>query len=399
MLRIAYFSPLPPAPTGIADYSRELLLPLSELADLTLFAGDPARVDRDLARRFPAEAFAAYPKKRWAFDLALYHMGNSPFHAEIYQTALRYPGIVVLHEVILRDFAAYITVARGDFAGYAREIGYELGWTGYEAAWQARVGRQPPALQEAKFSGRLIDRCLGVVVHNQRAAEMVRDLNGERRLAVIDQLVVRREAPSLRGLLPVTDQTTVFAALGEINANKQIDLTLDAFARLKREEEDVYFLIVGAANANVNLSRMIRRRGLDDSVLWTGRVGPLEEFVGWSMAADVVINLRYPSLGETSNAAVRALAAGKPLIVYDQGWSRELPTDLCRQVPPLDPRALYRAMRAMIHRPEERRAMGRTAAKYADQQLNPVRIAGEYMRFINGVVAATRTPAPVQSPV
>jgi glycosyltransferase involved in cell wall biosynthesis len=392
-LRIAYFSPLPPTPSGIADYSRELIPPLSGLVDLTLFAADPARVGPDLAQRFPVEALAAYPARRWAFDLALYHMGNSPFHAQIYRMALRYPGVVVLHEVVLRDFAAYMTVARGDQAAHAREMGYELGWAGYNAAWLARLGREPAALKEVRFSRRLIDRCLGVIVHSRSAAGMVQALNPERRLAVIDQLVVRREAPSLRGLLPVSDETTVFAALGEINANKQMDLTLDAFARLRQEGQDVFFLIVGAANANVNLPRMIRQRGLDDRVLWTGRVGPLEEFVGWTAAADVVINLRYPSLGETSNAAVRALAAGKPLIVYDQGWSRELPAELCRQVPPLDVEALYRAMEAMVRRPEERRAMGRAAAGYAADQLNPERIAGEYKRFIGEVAAAIRNPA------
>jgi glycosyltransferase involved in cell wall biosynthesis len=360
---------------------------------VTLFSSDPTRVGTGLAQRFPVEAMADYPGGRWAFDLALYHMGNSPFHERIYPMALRYPGIVVLHEVVLRDFAAYMTVARGNYAAYAREIGYELGWSGYAAAWQARLGREQDALREVSFSRRLIDRSLGVIVHSHSAAAMVQALNPNRSLAVIDQLVVQGQAPSLRGLLPVSKETTVFATLGEININKQIDLTLDAFARLRQEGEDVYFLIVGAANANVNLPKMIRQRGLGDQVLWTGRVGPLEEFVGWTAAADVVINLRYPSLGETSNAAVRALAAGKPLIVYDQGWSRELPANLCRQVPPLDGRALYQAMRAMVRQPEERRAMGRAAAEYANQQLNPERIAGEYMRFIDAVVEAIRAPA------
>jgi glycosyltransferase involved in cell wall biosynthesis len=396
MLRIAYFSPLPPTPSGIADYSRELLTPLSRLANVTLFSGDPAQAEAGLTRSYQVEAMASYHDRRWAFDLALYHMGNSPFHAQIYNVALRYPGVVVLHEVILGDFAAYMTVARGNFAAYAREIGYELGATGYELAWKARLGRAAQATQAVRFSKRLIDRSLGIIVHSHSAADMVRAQNAERRLTVINQLVVRRDAPSLRGLLPISEATTVFAVLGEINANKQIDRTLDAFARLKQEGEDVYFLIVGAANTNVNLPRLIRQRGLGDSVLWTGRVGPLEEFVGWTAAADVVINLRYPSLGETSNAAVRALAAGKPLVVYDQGWSRELPADVCRQVRPLDTEALYLAMRDMAHRPDERRAMGTAAADYAAQELNPEKIAADYLGFLNEVAIAARTSRPRQ---
>ena len=128
MLNIAYFSPLPPAPTGIADYSLELLPAFSELVNLTLFVARPSRVDNALQNRYQVEPDIDYTEKRWDFDLALYHMGNSgSYHSAINRMALRYPGIVVLHEVVLQDFAAYETIGRGDFAAYAREMGYELG--------------------------------------------------------------------------------------------------------------------------------------------------------------------------------------------------------------------------------------------------------------------------------
>ncbi|MFO7538913.1 MAG: hypothetical protein R6X32_12780, partial [Chloroflexota bacterium] len=42
-LRLAYFSPLPPARSGIADYSAELLPHLARLADVTIFGADDGR--------------------------------------------------------------------------------------------------------------------------------------------------------------------------------------------------------------------------------------------------------------------------------------------------------------------------------------------------------------------
>ena len=58
-LRIAYFSPLPPARSGIADYSRELLPALADHADLTLFTAQPASVAD------PGDDVAAPLRKAW----------------------------------------------------------------------------------------------------------------------------------------------------------------------------------------------------------------------------------------------------------------------------------------------------------------------------------------------
>lgn len=394
MLKLAYFSPLPPAPTGIADYSQDLIEPLSQRCHLTLFARQPASVDGQIRRRFRVEPTSSYPGRRWEFDLALYHMGNSGYyHQEIYDLALRYPGIVVLHEVFLPDFMAHVTLGRGDYAAYAREMGYELGAAGYQQAWRIRLGRRSGPEASLRFSQRLVDRCLGLIVHSHSAAGLIQGQAGRPPVAVAPQLVASQEAKSLRPELGLPEDTVIFATTGLVNASKRLDLALDALARLRQELPNVYFLVVGGAHADTNVPRLIRQRGLQDSVHWTGRVASLAEFGGWTAAADVVLTLRHPTLGEASNAAVRALAAGKPLIVYDDGWYGELPGEVCLQVPPLDQEALLAAMATMVRQPERRRAMGRAAAAYAQETLDPARVAGHYVRFLAEVLDAVREPS------
>ena len=73
-MRIAYFSPLPPARSGIADYSAALLTELTRHAEVTTFTERPASFD-------PA-----------AYDVCLYQVGNNPFHFAPYEMALEYPG-------------------------------------------------------------------------------------------------------------------------------------------------------------------------------------------------------------------------------------------------------------------------------------------------------------------
>jgi len=398
MLKIAYFSPLPPAATGIADYSRELIAPLAEMTALTLFAPSPEAVDADIRARYPVRPEAVFPEQRWSFDLALYHMGNSGFyHAGIYETALRYPGVVALHEVFLPDFIAHVTIGRGDHAAYAREMGYESGATGYEQAWRIRLGRRPGPAESMQFSRRLIDRSLGVVVHSQSAAELVRRPGaavaseaGRPRIAVLPQLVARTEATSMRHALNLPVQTVIFATTGLVNASKRLDQALDAFARVKESEPDTFFLIVGGVHADVDLAKLIRERGLQNHVHHTGRVGSLAAFAGWTMAADVVVTLRQPTLGEASNAAVRALAAGKPLIVYDEGWYGELPESVCLKVPSLDEQALTGAMLYMVRQPQARQEMGRAATAYAADKLDPGRVARQYEQFMTNVLRDIR---------
>src|SRR5215472_11347314 len=78
-MRIAYFSPLPPARSGIADYSEALVESLRPLADLEVFS----RADQ--------------PFDPSRFDAIVYQIGNNVFHDFAYETALRNPGVVVMH--------------------------------------------------------------------------------------------------------------------------------------------------------------------------------------------------------------------------------------------------------------------------------------------------------------
>jgi len=105
-MRVSFFSPLPPSKSGIADYSQTLISHLARLADLKTFsaAGDPRES-----------------------DIALYQVGNNAHHDFVYETALRHPGVVVMHESNLHHLIADITIKRGDWDAYLREVEYDAG--------------------------------------------------------------------------------------------------------------------------------------------------------------------------------------------------------------------------------------------------------------------------------
>ena len=61
----------------------------------------------------------------------------------------------------------------------------------------------------------------------------------------------------------------------------------------------------------------------------------MEEDRLWALmaACDVCVNLRSPTMGETSGSVIRQLSLGKPVVVSDVGWFAELPDEVALKVP------------------------------------------------------------------
>ena len=387
-LRIAYFSPLPPARTGIADYSRELLPHLARLTDITLFIDESAGVGETLAAQFPIYPTHAYARIRWDFDIALFQMGNSSLHGAMYDVLRRYPGVVVLHDYGLHHFISDQTIAHNRFAAYIREMGYALGPAGIELACQVRDGQRPLPFFEAPLNDRLLDLSLGVLVHSDYVRQQLLAQNLPAPVELVAAPIASYPAVSQRAQLGWPEDTVIFGSFGQVWHEKQIEAALRAFARLHEMLPQARYLIVGDwAEGGRDLPALIVETGLTDVVYCTGQVPDLVDFVSWIATADIVVNLRAPTVGETSATALRALAAGRPLIVYDHGWYAELPDEICLKVAPLDDEALFAAMLKLATDADARIAMGQRGREVATQVHAPARAAQTYVHFIQRILA------------
>ena len=114
--------------------------------------------------------------------------------------------------------------------------------------------------------------------------------------------------------------------------NKRIPQLLEAFALLRRRHPGARLLLVGGAGDRFDVGRRLERLGLTEGV---ERLDYVPEERMWSLmaACDVLVNLRYPTMGETSGSVIRALSLGRPLVVSDVGWFAELPDDVALKVP------------------------------------------------------------------
>ena len=133
---------------------------------------------------------------------------------------------------------------------------------------------------------------------------------------------------------PATDVSgdPLIGCFGFLNMNKRIPQLLEAFASFRHTRPGARLLLVGGAGERFDIDRRLERLGLTEGV---ERIDYVPEERMWSLmaACDVLVNLRYPTMGETSGSVIRALSLGKPLVVSEVGWFAELPDEVVLKVP------------------------------------------------------------------
>jgi len=400
-MRLAYFSPLPPARSGIADYSAELIPALAEHLELELFVDEGARVDESLTARFPVRGDRAFPAlwESGRYDAVLYHVGNNPdFHARTWAMLRRIPGIVVLHEAMLHHLVRGMTLAKGDLDGYVEEMRYAYGKTG-EALARRSVGTGIPLdVWSYPLFERVVDTSLGLIVHNDCTGDRVRASRPGTRMVKIPHHLSLRELDGAvspdqaRAALGLPPDAFVVASFGFITPAKRLDVALRAFARLKREVPDAVYLLVGEVSPHYDFAGILTA-DLAPGVTVVGRT-ELDRFLFYMLAADLTVNLRYPSAGETSGTLIRLLGLGKPVIVSNTGAFREIPDDCCAKIDldETEEELLAAVLRRLALDEPLRRRMGENARRHMAEHHTLEGSARAYADFVREIVAARPEP-------
>jgi glycosyltransferase involved in cell wall biosynthesis len=394
-MRLAYFSPLPPQRTGVADYSRELLPELSRLAEVDLWADAPIA-----GETLPACGIVDYsgsagvPEALRGYDASIYHMGNSPAHRNIYEMMLAVPGIVVMHDFVLHHFfASYYLEARSSPESYVDEMAYNYGERGGELARDAlrrrrQIWEDDPLRYPLNY--RVLDNSRGVIVHSGFARKLIAQSHPQLPAARINLAVNVAEPPpnptSLRQRYGIAADRFVIGSLGFGSPAKRLEMVLRAIGALGRD--DIIYLVVGEMGER--LRRQIRGSGLENVVRATGYVD-FEAFCDYCNLIDLGVDLRYPTMGESSASICRIMGAGKPCVVSNVGWFAEIPDGCAVKLEPApEEAALARCLSDLIADESTRRRIGENARKYIRAEHNPKQAAAAYIQFVQEVRAAER---------
>jgi glycosyltransferase involved in cell wall biosynthesis len=314
-LKLAIWSPLPPTPSGVADYVAEQLPVLAQHFAVQAVVADPASVDRGRFRDFEVVG----PEAAVA-DLHLYHLGNSPAHAYVYRAARARPGVAFLHEWSLHHLVLHETVERGDVSAYLREMRRAHGEKGTFVARQVARGLGGDLFAAMlPLNERILEASLAVVTLTRETFDRARRrMPGRPVLALPLHFASPLEPPTSRAearrALGLSDDLRLVTAPGLGTAAKRLDLAVRAVARLRVSDPRVRLVVAGELDPAAGIMEAAREVGLGEALIVTGRLS-LEDFTRHIAAADVVLALRFPSHGEMSAALVRALGLGRPALV------------------------------------------------------------------------------------
>jgi len=412
-MRVAWFTPLPPEPSGIAAYSHEVTpLLRTRFRALDLYTDRPI----DTARNF------VWTHRRQPYDLIVYQLGNSAAHDFIWAYLFRYPGLVVLHDAQLHQARALWLLRRleprlDDYLAELRanhpEAPADLGWL-FAAGLGGNLFRLWPLVSLVLGASRL------TAVHNQHLARRLAAAHPESAVTAIDMGVadpladaatVAREAATIRAGLGIPPDACVVGAYGGVTPEKRVPELLKAVAAQAPDGPAVHVLLVGRRAPHYDVEADVRALGLETRVHLGGYV-PDSELPAWLAASDVCCCLRWPSNGETSASWLRCLGAGRPTLVTalaqlqdvplvglrpDGEWDVEAGTGTIGvAIDPLDePRDLPRALAALASNPSRRQALGANARAYWEARHTLSRMADAYERLITDA-AARPVPPPAR---
>lgn len=318
-------TPLAPLPTGIAQYSRDLLDAIDGRWRVQVVAEPGSAAGRNWAT---VDVRTARRASQLANMPTIYQLGNSAFHRVAFDGALRRTGIAVLHDTVLHH-GRLAAMLRGRGGGRYRTLMRTLyGDDGERVARDIAAGRHVdlavyPLVEDIVSASRL------VIVHSDYArarvlalipdAPVVRVPMGIPLPALVDQLDARRA-------LGIPESAFVVASVTHVNPFKRLPVVLRAMRQLRDRIPELLLIVAGSVAPGIDLARQSSAYGVEDRVRILGYVSDDEARLV-ARAADACVNLRYPSAGETSASLLRLLGAGRPVLVTNDPSTAEYPRD------------------------------------------------------------------------
>jgi len=319
--RLAWFSPMPPARSGVAAVSAGLIPALRAWFEVDVFVertpAPPAPFQTDTARS--AHDFV-WLHRRAPYDLVIYQLGNASVHDYMWPYLFRYPGLVVLHDGRVHHARAAALLRQGRARDYRSEFAACHPEAADGLAELAVAGFDNPIHYNWPMTRLIAARSRMCAVHATRLAEALRaEVPG----AAVERIALGHGAPAdtaarrarVRARCGIPADAIVFGCFGGLSPEKRLPQILSAFAAARRWAPSARLLLGGAVARHHDLESDIRRHHLAEAVIVTGYLESDDELDAHIAACDVALNLRWPTAREVSGPWLRCLAAGVPTVI------------------------------------------------------------------------------------
>jgi glycosyltransferase involved in cell wall biosynthesis len=369
--RLACVSPLPAERSGISDYTAQLLPVLSQWYDIDVVVDQQAVADDWISSHCKIRSVQWFKKNHSHYDRVLYHMGNSHFHQHMFDLLNIAPGVVVLHDFFLSGIQTH------------RELqglwGKQHAWTqalhishGYAAVKERLLVNDPAeVIWKYPCNLQLLQSALGIIVHSdysKRLADQWYGAGSSTDWAVIPLL--RQSAVNSTKLeacktLKLPEHAFVVCSFGLLGQHKLNHRLLNAFLNSDlAQSPDCHLVFVGQNHQGQygeDLLSQILTCSAQERIHITGWLDT-DTFSSYLTVADIGVQLRTLSRGETSAAVLDCMNNGLATIVNANGSMADLDAQNVWLMPDeFQDTELSHALETLWRDPSRRHALGQAA--------------------------------------
>ena len=326
-------------------------------------------------------------------DAIIYQVGdNHEFHKGALAWLEKIPGIVILHDFFLGHlFWAWGTYHRSQAnaileAWYEEKAAHEFfNYPNTEDFIEGTRDTTP-------MTEWICSMATAVITHSSWGCERV--LNScpgpvhviplaYSKKTIITSCAIQKHKPS--------SEKFVILTIGHINPNKRAESVIRAIGKSTLLREHTVYHLVGAIEPEHKLKISTLANSCGVNVVISGEVDD-QVLMSAIEESDVVSCLRWPSLEAASASLIEVLLHGKPAIVTDIGFYKEIPSSCALKINPenelLD---LQLALEYLFNNSHEREAMSTRAQNWAAKTFT----ADNYAQELVGVIEEMLTAKPV----
>jgi glycosyltransferase involved in cell wall biosynthesis len=393
--KVAFVSPLPPQKSGIAKYSFDLIPCLTKYYDLDLFTEKSEEtIEKNIFGDIKVYSWKKLLDLKDNYETVIYQFGNSSFHSYMIDLLGKFPGIVVLHDFYISGLINYLSLEQGGFENELENA------HGLKSKLEVAKGYSD-ILDNWPINWRIIRNSNEIIVHSKFHIYLFKKYYKNDWIPNITHIPLLRpkvvnllydERMNIRKKLNIKNEEFVICSFGFLDPIKMNEEIILALAKVKQKiRKNIKLVFVGECiNSDYydKLRYLIKREDLENQIIITGWVSE-ELYEDYLRCADVAIQLRRKTKGETSAAVLDCLNYGIPLIINSIGTLNDFhSTDVIRISDPLDNLELSQKIELLINNENLRDKLSKNGKCYIETYHDPKRIAESYSEVIQRSIFA-----------
>ncbi len=384
-LKLAYISPLPPEKSGISDYSAELLPGLYHYYDIDVVVDQENISDQWILDHCSIVDVQTFRENGNSYDRVLYHFGNSHFHKHMFDLLLEIPGVVVLHDFYLSGVINYMSTMNYKNHSFEDELFYSHGNTPFNRDGYDLITEYPS-------NKKVLDYAKGIIVHSENSVRLAKEWYGKLYgydwsvIPLLRKPFIINDRNKSRRKLDIPENAIVIASFGHLYSTKLNKELLEVWLDSSISKNENCFLIfvgeISSNNYSDTIQNLISSSTYSNRIKITGWID-LKTFRDYLSAADIGVQLRTLSRGETSGAVLDCMNYGLATIMNANGSMADIPKEAVWMLPDkFSKTELMDALESLYKDENRRKILGNKALNTIKKMHAPHNCANQYVQAI-----------------